>query len=167
MIDFLESLVSKHCKSGVLIDSNLLLLLLVGTFDRKLVERVKRLNKYNTRDLDLLRRFCGLFQRILTTPHILTEVSNLIQNSDDRRLSAFLQYLAQQFGVLVEQYRTSADIVQHSLFISFGLADSALAMESDEGALVITDDFALCAALQNRGRDAINFNHLRQAYLLS
>ena len=163
--DFIQDLISRHRENGVLIDSNLLLLLLVGTYDRSLIERTKRLNKYSVGDFDLLLRFCGLFRRILTTPHVLTEVSNLTQNPDDRRLSAFFKFFADQCGVLIERYQISADIVRHSLFLSFGLADSALAMESDEGMLLLTDDFSLCAALQKRGRDAINFNHLRVGYL--
>jgi len=165
--DFIESLICKHRQRGILVDSNLLLLLLVGVFDRNLVKRIKRLNKYSVRDFDLLGRFCEGFTRILTTPHVLTEISNLTQNAEDRRMYAFFHFLAKQFGILVEHHRISADIVQHSLFSSFGLTDSALAMESDAGVLVLTDDFALCAALQKRGRDAINFNHLRQAYLLN
>jgi hypothetical protein len=164
--DFISGLISKHRENGVLIDANLLLLLLVGTFDRGLIERIKRLNKYSVRDFDLLQHFCALFPRILTTPHVLTEVSNLIQNSNDRRILAFFQFLAEHCASLIERYQISADIVQHSLFLSFGLADSALAMESDQGMLLLTDDFALCAALQKSGRDAINFTHLRVGYLL-
>lgn len=52
--DFISGLISKHRENGVLIDSNLLLLLLVGMFDRNLIERIKRLNKYSVRDFDLL-----------------------------------------------------------------------------------------------------------------
>jgi hypothetical protein len=170
--DFLESLVSKHCKKGVLIDSNLLLLFLVATFDTSLIDQVKRLNTYSAKDCDFLLRFCSLFERVLTTPHILTEVSNLVQNRESRRresrrLSAFLEHVAKQFKIFIERYSISSDVVDHFLFIPLGLADSALAIESDNGALVLTDDLSLCAALQNRGLDAINFNHLRQAYLLS
>lgn len=96
---------------------------------------------------------------------MLTEVSNLTQNSDDRRLLEFFRFFAERCGLLIERYQISAEIVRHSLFLSFGLADSALAMESDQGMLLLTDDFPLCAALQKRGCDAINFNHLRVANL--
>ncbi|HEY2123275.1 MAG TPA: hypothetical protein VGH07_06755 [Chthoniobacterales bacterium] len=44
MMDFLQSVIDKHKAAGVLIDSNLLLLLLAGLHDRSLVVRLKRLN---------------------------------------------------------------------------------------------------------------------------
>ena len=43
MMDYLESVVNRHKAGGVLIDSNLLLLLLAGLHDRSLVARLKRL----------------------------------------------------------------------------------------------------------------------------
>lgn len=164
--DFVDTLASKHSKRGLFIDSNLLLLFLVATFDRNLVDRVKRLNAYSTKDCELLLNFCGLFHRVLTTPHILTEVSNLVQNRENKRQSAFLEHLISKVKIFVERYSLSSDVVDHLLFKSLGLADSALAIESDGGGLVLTDDLSLYAALQHRGRDAINFNHLRQAFLL-
>ena len=46
MMDYLEYLVNRHKAGGVLIDSNLLLLLLAGVHDRSLIARLKRFNTY-------------------------------------------------------------------------------------------------------------------------
>ena len=43
----------------------------------------------------------------------------------------------------------------------FGVTDAALVRIADEGVLVMTDDFRLYQYLLSRGRDVINFNHLR------
>jgi len=94
------------------------------------------------------------------------EVSNLMQLSENRRLRPFFEHLQTQFQALIEKYQDSATLVHHFLFIPLGLADSALATESENGVLLLTDDFPLYAALEKRRRDVVNFNHLRQFYLM-
>ena len=165
MMGYLESVVNRHKAGGVLIDSNLLLLLLAGLHDRSLVARLKRLNTYVLEDFDLLFRFCELFDRRVTTPHVLTEVSNLSEKGAQSVLRPFFEFLAGHFVELDEQYEKSGILAQHTLFVSFGLADSALAQASDDGLLILTDDLRLYAALEKRGTPAINFNHLRMGLL--
>jgi hypothetical protein len=80
-------------------------------------------------------------------------------------LRAFFEFLAGHFVELDEQYEKSGVLAQHTLFVSFGLADSALAQASDNGLLILTDDLRLYAALEKRGTRAINFNHLRMGLL--
>jgi hypothetical protein len=48
---FFEEMVSRHRTTGILVDSNLLLLLLAGLCDRSLVTKLKRLNAYRVEDL--------------------------------------------------------------------------------------------------------------------
>jgi hypothetical protein len=165
MIDYLESVIDRHRAGGVLIDSNLLLLLLAGLHDRPLVSRLKRLNTYTQEDFDLLFRFCGFFAHRVTTPHVLTEVSNLSEKGAQSVLRPFFEFMAEYFVELDEQYENSAILAKHTLFVSFGLADSALAQASDDGLLILTDDLRLYAALERRGAPAINFNHLRMGLL--
>jgi hypothetical protein len=95
------------------------------------------------------------------TPHVLTEVSNLSEKGAQSVLRPFFEFLAGHFVELDEQYEKSGVLAQHTLFVSFGLADSALAQASDDGLLILTDDLRLYAALEKRGTPAINFNHLR------
>jgi hypothetical protein len=65
---------------NLLLDTNLLLLYLIGGEDPKLLESARRLNAYVEEDFYLLIEFIEVngFTQLISTPHILTEASNLI-----------------------------------------------------------------------------------------
>ena len=63
---------------GLLIDSNLLLLLFVGLRDRDRIQKFKRTAQFTIRDFERLAAFIRRFKEVVTTPSILTEVSNLL-----------------------------------------------------------------------------------------
>ena len=66
-------------------DANFLLLLFVGAKDVSLIKKAKTLSAYREEDYDLLREFADLnrFTGLLTAPHIITEVSNLLGKERD------------------------------------------------------------------------------------
>lgn len=72
-----DAVLAPYRRAGVLMDTNLLLLYLVGAFDPEEVPRFKRTSQFTPADFALLVRFLELFQRIVTTPHVLTEAGNL------------------------------------------------------------------------------------------
>jgi hypothetical protein len=67
----------RHREKGILLDTNLLVLLWLAAFDLGLVGG-KRLEKYTPDDVQLLRAYVSRFHRLLSTSTILTETSNLI-----------------------------------------------------------------------------------------
>ncbi len=72
-----ETLLARYKRKGVLVDSNLLLLLFVGLFDPARIKKFKRTGHFSEVDFRLLVNFLAYFDKAITTPHILTEVSNL------------------------------------------------------------------------------------------
>ena len=63
----------------LLLDTNLLLLLFIGGKDTLLIPKSKNLSEYTEDDYDLLAEIVNSsFDRLVTTPHIMTEVSNLL-----------------------------------------------------------------------------------------
>ena len=72
----LKEHLQRHRKDGILLDTNVLLLLLIAQFRPALIGG-KRLEKYKTEHAEMLCSFVGQFSRILTTTHILAETSNL------------------------------------------------------------------------------------------
>jgi len=153
--DDVRSLIEKHRQGGLLIDTNILLLLFVGRMDRAQISKFKRTAAYSASDYDLLKELAQRFQRILTTAHVLTEVSNLV--SPDIR-----EVMRQSVVAIDELHGPSLLIMSHAIYLPFGLADAAIATLGAK-ALVLTDDIKLWVQLQRLGVDAINFNHLRQA----
>jgi hypothetical protein len=103
------------------------------------------------------------FERLITTPHLLTEVSNLAAlHADELRVLRGL--FKEVVGQMREFYDESRSVVEDAAFERLGLTDAAIATLCRRSMLVLTDDLQLHLALVNRGIDSINFNHIRTAF---
>jgi hypothetical protein len=155
-----RGLIEKHRSKGVLVDSNLLVLLLVGSVNKRRILDFKRTQNFAIEDFDLLSGLINWFGRLITTPHVLSQVSDLtdLPGKD-------LRTIRELFGTLVEQmeesYELSKVLVTHDLFSRLGLTDAAISTVCARGDLVLTADLDLQLAFQQRGADALNFNHVR------
>lgn len=153
-------LIEKHRSRGALIDANLLVLYLVGKTNKRRIRDFKPCDVFEIDDFDLLDALVDNLGKLITTPHILTEVSNLAR-LHGKELAAFRQ----RYKLLVEQMDEFCDesraVVADAAFMPLGLTDAAIAMLQRRNLLVLTADFNLWDALQRRGVDAVNFNHLR------
>ncbi len=108
----------------------------------------------------MLSRMISWFGKLFTTPHVLSQVSDLTDLHGQH-----LETIRMHLGTLVEQMEETYDpakgLVSHDLFSRLGLGNSAIATLCSKGILVLTTDVNLCEALQRRGADALNFNHVR------
>jgi hypothetical protein len=155
-----SALIEKHRSKGGLVDSNLLVLLLVGLVNKRRIPEFKRTQNFTIQDFDILSRLINWFGKLITTPHVLSQVSDLTDLSGKDLVT-----IRRLFGSLVEQmeesYELSGLLVTHDLFSRLGLTDAAIATVCSKGTLVLTADLDLHIALQYRGADALNFNHVR------
>ncbi len=158
--DEVQRLVARYRRKGVLVDANLLLLWCVGSIDRRLVTQFKRTRTYVPEDFDLLCRLLGQFERWLTSPNILTEVSNLGDFSGRHR-DAFHARFAHALTVLEERYEPSVGLAGTAELRKFGLSDAVSVTLTARECLLLSDDLALVGFVQSRGGDALNFNHIR------
>jgi rRNA-processing protein FCF1 len=148
-------------REGLLIDSNLLLLLFVGLYDPTRIDKFKRTAQFTVNDFEVLFAFVKRFKEVVTTPSILTEVSNLLGQLPDRLRHSFYQYFAYALKELHEHYTPSQELADEKAFPKFGLTDTAILQAANRKYLVLTDDFRLTQYLLSRNVDVINFNHLR------
>jgi hypothetical protein len=148
---------------SVVLDTNLLLLLVVGDFDRRLLARHKRTQRFSPADLDLLHRFLDRFECIVVTPNILTETSNLLRQTDSKTGSQLLRALEQWLALFEERYVASRQAARQPTFQRLGLTDAALLDEPVADAELLTDDLDLYLAAAHSGRTAHNFSHLQAA----
>jgi hypothetical protein len=150
--------------ANLAIDSNLTLLLAVGRAERGLLYRHKRLRHYTEADYELLQGFIAVAERVVTTPHSLTEVSNLadfgILEPSRTRITASVRGLIEAF---VELYCPSVELAGAPEFQRLGLADCAWLAALDNNTRLLTVDNELYLAALDRGCDAVNFNHVRVA----
>lgn len=149
---------------SVAVDSNLLLLLVVGSTSRDLVLKHKRLNAYRREDFDLLISTLSRATEIVVTPNTLSETSNLIDHIDDpvrsqiyRKLTALLSLPDTR-----ELYIESSLATKRSELPRLGLTDCALLEAFSRGVNLVTVDLQLylVAASMDPSR-ALNFNHVR------
>ena len=68
----------------LILDTNLLILVLVGLFDINSIGTFKRTNKYSERDYNNLIDIVKQFPKLVITPHIFAEISNLCFSNRDK-----------------------------------------------------------------------------------
>jgi rRNA-processing protein FCF1 len=147
---------------GLIIDSNLLLLFFVGLHDPTWIDRFKRTSKFSSEDFARLVAFMDRFKEIVTTPSILTEVSNLLGQLPEKLKYSFRLHFARGLKNLNEQYTSSRELGDAPIFAKFGLTDTAILLAARGKYVVLTDDFPLAQYLETQKIDVINFNHLRK-----
>ncbi len=162
MINQIDSIIFPHKNKFVVIGTNLLLVYLVGCIDPQLIRKFKKTNsRYCVEDFKILDDLIGKFNKFVTTPNILTEVSNLGGQLNDNVKKQFFVFLAQFIQKTTEKYIQSSEISKDSLFIKFGITDRGLLELARTEHLIITDDFKLSSFCISQGFSSINFNHLR------
>jgi hypothetical protein len=68
-----RGLIEKHRSKGILVDSNLLVLLLVGSVNKRRILEFKRTQDFTIEDFETLSRLIAWFERLVTTPHVLIQ----------------------------------------------------------------------------------------------
>ncbi|MCY4270216.1 MAG: PIN domain-containing protein [Gammaproteobacteria bacterium] len=143
--------------TSAFIDTNLLILLLVGSSDRNQVGKHRRTRNFSSEDYDRLVFLIDSLDRVLVTPNILTETSNLLNNSHDFRLMEQLRLLINQTD---EVYIKSKSVANSQIFTRLGLTDSVLLESVSIKSPLITVDFDLYGAAVSKGDGyAFNFTH--------
>ena len=157
----IRQLIAHYAGKGILIDTNILLLYFIGSFNQNLISRFKRTLQFTPEDYDTLLILLHPFARLVTTPNILTEVSNLSGHLGEPIRTNYFQFLAERIPSMEERYINSASIVEQESFKKIGLTDTGILEISKTRYLVLTDDFRLSQTLQSQNIDVVNFNHIR------
>ena len=101
------------------------------------------------------------FSKVVTTPNILTEVSNLSNSLPERVKFNYFSEFARKVTILEEVYLESRQVCGILDFNKFGLTDSGIAYMLPQQYLVLTVYFPLAGYLQKIGVAVVNFNHIR------
>jgi hypothetical protein len=148
--------------AAVAVDTNLMLLLIVGRTRRDFISKHKRLKAYTESDFDLVARLVGDVDVVLTTPNVLTEVNNLLVQGV---LEPLRSQLLAMFSLLVtataEKYHPSCSSIGDDSFVALGLTDATWLCVLDADSVLITDDRDLTWHAQARGISVLNIDALR------
>ncbi len=156
-----QRLLSRFRGGRVLLDTNLLLLLLIGAFERERIEKFKRTAGFTKFDYDQLVGFLRLFSKIVTTPHILTEVSNLAGALPDNVRESWSTHFARKAATFFEVFEESRLLMSGISFGAFGLTDAAIHSLA-ANTLILTEDFRLSGFLRSAKLPVFNFRELIQ-----
>ena len=148
---------------SVLIDTNLLVLLVVGSYDKNRIGRHKRTKEFDKSDYEILCEFLLNYDKVWTTIHCLAETSNLLKQTSKVESQQLLFHLSAFFSsplVFESQYQYEL-LMKHPSFLRFGVADTGFLMKSKKVSCSITADLDLFSEVLRTQSTVVNFNHLR------
>lgn len=161
----IQELVTRFRNEGVVVDTNLLLVLLVGNVDPRLVGTVARTDGYSQRDYDLLIAILRQFSKIIFLPQILTETGNLLKRNCPT--NDLLFDLQRSFARLVcssgslESRALSRRVVISAHFQKLGYADAAILASARDRHLILTADGPLQRVAGSNGMAVLPFQWIQ------
>ncbi len=146
---------------SVLLDTNLLLLLIVGLYNKNLISVHKRTNNFVPEDFDLLVESINGYEILWVTSHCLAEVSNLIMQTNERQAKELMDCFSGFVAKVKESHIPKEIIFENGISTRIGVADTGLIIKSKRVSCVFTVDLNLYIEISKRGYKVVNFNHLR------
>ncbi len=144
-----------------MIDTNLLLLLIVGFYDKNLISVHKRTKMFMPKDFDLLVKFINGYNMLWVTSHCLAEVSNLIKQTNKKQAKELMAIFSNFITKTRETHIPKEVIFKNSNLTRLGVADTGLIIKSKRVSCILTVDFNLYAEISRKGYKVYNFNHIR------
>jgi hypothetical protein len=147
-------------QGGVLLDTNILLLFLMMAAEREYVFEWKRTERFTPDHVAAMDLLLSASPRLVTTPHILTEVTDLATGIRSDLRAKFAEAVQTFVRVAKERYVDSRVLSKDTAFVRLGLADVAqLLLPARARPLIVTDDAKLFLELEQRELPRWNINH--------
>jgi hypothetical protein len=157
--------IQRYRRRELLIDTNLLLLYFIGAFRPDRIGSFNRTSGYSVDDFALLEQVISGFKRMTTTPHILTEVSNLMGHCEEPLRSDLRACLSAAIAGWNEISIASRTLAKAPHFPRFGLTDTAIVDSAAASCLILTADRPLAGLLEAKGRAVLRFSDLQRICL--
>lgn len=155
------------CPPLVVLDTTVLLLYLTGLTDQDAIKKFKRTRQFSRKDFQLLTEILEPFRKIVTTPNVLTETSNLTNHAPDYLRKELRAVMGHLIPSLSERYVPSDRLHGRDAFVRLGLTDVAitdLAVSQEPEVLVLTTDPGLYEYVTDHDTPAVNFTHVMAAH---
>eukprot|EP01132_Coremiostelium_polycephalum_P014888 gene14888-18034_t len=157
----IETYIRQYRRKGIIVDTNLLLLALIGGTPS--IAGFKRTSGYTAKDYKLLLNVIDQFEKLISTPHILAEVSNLTNGLYGSKLHDFYATLKKSLSTVIEIHCPALDISCDYELSPYGLTDVGIICAAKDNYLVLTDDLRVAGFAHQHSVDVVNFNHIREA----
>ncbi|MDR1420491.1 MAG: hypothetical protein LBI86_08975, partial [Treponema sp.] len=108
------------------------------------IKNYTRNSLYTKDDYYLLLNILSNFDRIITSPNILTEVDNILNRITGEDKYKYLILVKTIYKQSMEKYIKTEFVSQNWFFDTLGITDSAILMMAKESELLISGDSSLC-----------------------
>ena len=167
-MDYTTYLVDKYWRKGIIIDTNLMLVYIVGMYNPNYVGQFHKTEDYCREDYDYIYSVLSHFSKVIITPHILAELSNLspkIQdNKQDKKLLEYFNVFKDVLERTSERYIKKDDILNFPLLPKFGITDLAIIEAAKRyNYLVFTNDSSMVGCMRNMDMEVLYLNDIRTA----
>lgn len=127
----------------IVIDTNALLLLVVGRIDVNLINSHKRTSIYDEQDYYDLLNIIVDFKNLLILPNVWTEVDNLLNNFKGDRKYYYHNVMKEIIKWSTEKHIHTIEAINTAPFFNLGVTDSLLLILAKQNSLLITSDSSL------------------------
>ncbi|WP_252177257.1 hypothetical protein [Endozoicomonas sp. 4G] len=159
----LTDLLIQYRDGGAFLDTNLLILYLVGKYEPAYVPKFKRTTMYTEQDYHWLNGYVSQFSKIVVTPQVLAEAWNFLEKIPEHKFRKFLNSILPTLYLVNEQYIHKDEVMSTDGFNHIGITDMSVILAAKSlGCLILTDDLRAYNNFAYHEVMAININHLRQ-----
>lgn len=137
-----------------IIDTNLLLLFIVGSIDNGIyIKKSKRLNDFTQEDFQIVAAIMASAKEVAITPYIAAEVSNLIDLSGEVQIR-IMEFARHLFSQCTQIPSLIDEDTQGDNFLRFGITDNSLITLVNEY-IVFTHDERLSIELFSKNSNNV------------
>ncbi|PSK99823.1 hypothetical protein [Cecembia rubra] len=134
-----------------LIDTNALILLIVGIVDIRQIKTHKRLSIYDEEDVNNLLLVVEDLNQLIVLPNVWTEVDNLLNSFTGNLKSQYILRVTELIKESTEKYIETIEATKQYTFFDLGITDSLLLYYADNCEILITSDSRLSDYAVSRG----------------
>ncbi len=127
----------------ILIDSNSLIVLLLGFIDPRQINKHKKTSIYVESDFYDLLNVIGNIDRLVVLPNIWTEVDNILNRLGGDLKFKYVQKIIETIKATSERYLSSIKGAENPYYYDLGLTDSLILECAKDCSLLVTSDSKL------------------------
>lgn len=155
-----EYLKSQLFNRTITFDTNIFILLVVGSIGKEHISLFKRTKEFTVEQYEFLQTLLLQQNQFVISSHVITEASNLLESFSFRKQPIGLIQLKEFINNSVELYSEATQLVQNNSYLKFGLSDASIEELCKKEVVVFTVDLPLYGYLYNQSFEVYNLNHI-------
>ncbi|AZQ44185.1 PIN domain-containing protein [Nonlabens ponticola] len=149
----------------ILIDSNSLLVLILGLMNPALINKHSKTSIYEEEDFHNLVSAIKKIESIVVLPNIWTEVDNLLNKFTGSQKELYVKRIIETIKITSEKYLESKMVENNYSFYDLGLADTLILECAKDCEMLITSDSALSDYARALGVNVYDMKELKNERL--